>query len=128
MTQRKAELVSELHLARTRIKTGLHDTAQSLNVVEHMKHSITENKIGWLTGAALAGTVFAWWMRRPRTVKVLPEPSSLTLPATTVKIPQKGYIGLVVSLAAFAFNLSKPLLSALITRKIARMAARVNRK
>ena len=125
ITRRKAELIAELNSARARIAGDAHAAARSLNVVDHVKHSITEHKTGWLTGAGLAGMFFAWWLRRPKkkVFSLLP-PKSPPPAITTIQIPQKGAMGIVLSALFFAFNLFKPLLSALVSRKIAKMAAR----
>lgn len=119
---RKAELVSELEWSRARLSTNLKDTLDDLNVVDHLRHSIVEHKTSWFTGAAVTGGLLSWVFGR----KKKPKPSFFAPPpaVATVKIPQNTYTGIALAALTFLFNLAKPLLSSMASRKISELAAR----
>lgn len=123
---RKAELISELGLARERLSVHTRETLHDLNVVEHLRHSISERKTAWFTGAAITGGLLSWVFGRKKKKKAKPA-APKQLPAARVEIPQGGYWGLALAALTFAFNLSKPFLSSLASRKIAELAARNSR-
>jgi hypothetical protein len=117
---RKAELISELAWAREHLAANACETLHDLNVVGHLRHSISERKTAWFTGAALTGGLLSWVLGRKKKQKPAPKQH----PPARVEIPQTGYVGMALAVITFVFNLLKPTLSKLASRKIAELAAR----
>ena len=121
---RKAELIAELAWSRENLSANFHETVHDLNVVEHLRHSISERKTAWFTGAAVTGGLLSWIFGRKKKKKPAPQRQ---LPAARVEIPQTGYLGIALAVLTFLFNLFKPVLSRVASRKIEELAARNNR-
>jgi hypothetical protein len=123
---RKAELISELAWSRERLSSNLHETLHDLNVVDHLRHSIKERKTAWFTGAAITGGLLSWIFGRKKKKKTAPL-RQLSSNRSRVEIPQSGYLGIALAVFTFLFNLLKPTLSRVASRKIEELAARGNR-
>lgn len=118
---RKAELTASLAASRERLAVNLHETLHDLNVVDHLRHSISERKTAWFTGAALTGGLLSWVLGRKKKEKPGPKKP---VAAAHVEIPQNTYAGVALAAATFLFNAFKPILSRLASRKIAQIAQR----
>ncbi|XHR30308.1 MAG: hypothetical protein ACFUZC_07055 [Chthoniobacteraceae bacterium] len=123
---RKAALIAELSWSRERLSTHFQETLHDLNVVEHLRHSIKERKTAWFTGAAVTGGLLSWIFGRKRH-KSPKKPKPRELPGKRVEIPRNGYLGIALAVFTFLFNLLKPVLSRVATRKIEELAARGGR-
>ena len=119
--ERKAELRAELALSRERLTLALRETGEDLNLASRLKHSIVQKKTAWLTGAAFAGWVLSRLPGRRKVVLAVPEKAGGQSHWTSKKT---GRTGLFLAALDLLFNLFKPFLTALATRKIGQLSAR----
>jgi len=115
---RKAELISELAWSRAELARNLHDARNDLDLVAHLKHSVVQRKTAWITGAAVAGWILS---RLPGRKKKQPAPKALHVESSRRNAERTG---ILLAILGALFNLFRPLLTALATRKINEMAAR----
>jgi len=115
---RKAELISELAWSRAELARNLHDARNDLDLVAHLKHSVVQRKTAWITGAAVAGWILS---RLPGRKKKQPEPKALHVENSRRSTERTG---ILLAILGALFNLFRPILTALATRKINAMVAR----
>ena len=120
---RKAELAASLAASRETLYTNLRETLHDLNVVDHLRHSISERKTAWFTGAAVTGGLLSWLLGRKKKSKPARK-SKQPVAEAHLEIPRNTTAGLVLAVAAFLFNALKPFLSRLASQKIAQLAER----
>lgn len=117
--QRKAELLAELEASRAQLSRALRAAGEDLNVAARLKHSIVQQKTAWFTGAAIAGWVLSRLPGRRNA------PAASQRPAEALGWAQKTErAGFWLAVLNFLFNLCKPFLTALATRKIGQLSAR----
>ena len=116
-SQRKADLLAELQVSRAQLSRALRATGEDLDVAARLKQSILHRKTAWFTGAAIVGWVVTRLPGR--------RPAAPQKPAAPLGWTQKTErAGLLFAVLSFLFNLSKPFLTALATRKIGQLSAR----
>ena len=108
---RKAELISELARAR-----DVHEARNDLDLVARFKHSVAQRKTAWITGAAAVGWILS---RLPGRKKKQPKALHVGNSAGN-----SGRAAFWLAILGALFNLFKPLLTTLASRKINEMAAR----
>jgi len=99
----KSALVAELAAARARLSETGDALRRQLDVPARARESFVRHRPAWLGGAALAGLVLSKLPARKKTV--------LIERATGKAIGAAGKLGIVWSVAKFAFDLARPLLA-----------------
>ena len=118
-SERKAELLAELALSRVQLTRALQEAGEDLNVASRLKHSIAHRKTAWLTGAAFAGWVLSRLPGRRKAKAAAQKPLEST--GWVQKTERTGFWLAALNLL---FNLFKPFLTALATRKLGQLSAR----
>ena len=113
---RKAELISELAWARAELARDVHEARNDLDLVARFKHSVAQRKTAWITGAAAVGWILS---RLPGRKKKQPKALHVGNSAGN-----SGRAAFWLAILGALFNLFKPLLTTLASRKINEMAAR----
>lgn len=116
---RKAELISELAWSRAEIARDLHETRNDLDLVAHLRQSVMERKTVWFTGAAVAGWVLS---RLPGRRKKAAKSKALHVADSKGNAEQRN--GILLAILGALFNLARPVLAGIATRKIKELAAR----
>lgn len=112
----KAELAAELETSRARLARDLKGLAFEADVPAKFRRSFRSNFKGWLFGAALTGWV----------VSRLPARSKKRALPTAKGAVARG--GLFLGLIKLIFFVAKPLVTALLTRKLATVADSMAKK
>ena len=99
----KAALLAELAAARVRLSETGDGLLRKLDVPTRAKASFKEHRPAWLGGAALLGLVLSKLPARKRTV--------LIERATGKAIGAAGKLGVAWSVAKFAFDFARPLIT-----------------
>ena len=113
---RKAELITELAWARADLARSAHDARHDLDLVARFKHSVTQRKTVWITGAAAVGWILS---RLPGRKKKLPK-----APHQENSVMNSGRAAFWLAVLGGLFNLFKPVLSTLASHKINEMMLR----
>ena len=116
---RKAELISELEWSRAELARNFIKARSELNPVTYLKESIVHQKAAWFTGAAITG----WVLSRLRGRKK-PKDSSMLPKGSRFKETERA--GILFTILTLIFNVFKPAITALATRKITELSARNN--
>ena len=119
---RKATLISELEWSRAEMARNFRQVRSDLNLAAHLRESVTHRKTVWIAGAAIAGWVLS---RLPGRKKTQPK-ATKAQPAVESKgwIKESEHAGFWLATLGALFNLAKPALTALASRKITELAAR----
>ena len=102
----KAVILAELAAARVRLSETGGGLRRQLDVPTRAKESFREHRPAWLGGAALIGLVLSKIPARKKTV-LIERATGKAIGA----IGAAGKLGVVWSVAKFAFNFARPLIS-----------------
>ena len=115
----KDALIAQLAAARASGTRSLHGLSAALNVPERFQKSVRRNQVSWLAGAGLAGWVLSRLPARKKRVKVVPVKSGEGLGR---EMKEVATAGLFLTLLKLAFSLFRPVLTKLLTQKLANVA------
>ena len=115
-SDRKAELISELRSSRAELAHSFVQARDDLNVAAHLKESIVHKKTAWFAGAAVVGWVLSRFTRRKNSRPALEEPRKRSW---FKKNERAGFLLVTLKLL---FNMLKPTLTQLATRKITELS------
>ena len=99
----KTAILAELAAARARLSETGEGLRRQLDVASRAKESFREHRPAWLGGAALVGLVLSKIPARKKTV--------LIERATGKAVGAAGKLGVAWSVAKFAFDFAKPLIT-----------------
>ena len=99
----KTAILAELAVARARLSETGEGLRSQLDVASRAKESFREHRPAWLGGAALVGLVLSKIPARKKTV--------LIERATGKAVGAAGKLGVAWSVAKFAFDFAKPLIT-----------------
>lgn len=109
---RKPELIAELVRARHGIAANLRGLQLGLDVGHRLETTYRRHSFAWLGGASLLGFVFAKITRPRRKVIVQPRGRKSAAEGKVVQA------GLFVTALKIAFDLTRPVLTKWLTRKV----------
>ncbi|MEO6739190.1 MAG: DUF3618 domain-containing protein [Chthoniobacteraceae bacterium] len=112
----KHAIVAELAAARARLSATGDALRHSLDVPARAKESFGRHKPVWLSGAAIAGFVLSKLPSRKKTI--------IVERATGKVLGAAGKLGAIFSVAKFAINFARPLMSEIAGGGIAEILKR----